>query len=321
MVRKIVSFFIVVFLLFSTPAFGKRILWQAEGYLLEAILQVEAMDVDGDGRDELIVLGRNYEAREVFIYTLTWSGSEWLVLWKSPNLYETASPVAIAVGNFRGQGVELVALTNTFYRLYQWSSQGFVEVWHGANPFPVRLAVGVSVSGPQDYLVRTKLARQTDWTVFDQLVLLVWQEGKGFVQVASSAEIGHVRGITAVDLEPDGAMEVVVEKGDVMASGEVQVWQIRDNARFQRTYATTLSSSPIFALGGGEFLGRPVLVVGDNTGRVNTYGFTGGQLSVTGDQLRVGYGLVWAAVGRFTGNPNNEIALVRYPAELMLITD
>ena len=52
-------------------------------------------------------------------------------------------------------------------------------------------------------------------------------------------EIGHVRGITAVDLEPDGAMEVVVEKGDVMASGEVQVWQIRDTHRFQRTYATT----------------------------------------------------------------------------------
>ena len=80
MVRKIVSLFIVVFLLFSPPPSVSGSLWQEEGYLLEAILQVEAMDVDGDGRDELIVLGRNYEAREVFIYTLTWSGSEWLVL-------------------------------------------------------------------------------------------------------------------------------------------------------------------------------------------------------------------------------------------------
>ena len=66
---------------------------------------------------------------------------------------------------------------------------------------------------------------------------------------------------------------------------------------------------PSLPSGVGEgILGKSCSVVGDNTGRVNTTGLPGGQLSVTGDQLRVGYGLVWAAVGRFTGNPNNEIA-------------
>ncbi|MCK9221949.1 MAG: VCBS repeat-containing protein [Limnochordia bacterium] len=318
---RIIVFFSIVLLVFSGTARGMGVFWQAQDYLMEAILQVERMDLDEDGKDELIILGRNYEARETFIYALTWSGREWLVLWQSPNLFETASPIYMAVGDFRGSGPELLVMTNTKYRIYHWSSKGFEEVWSGANTFPVRLATGLARTEGVDYLIRTRLARTTELTVFDELVLLMWQEPEGFVELSRTGEISHIRALNAADIGGSGQTEVFTETGEAMARGEVQVWQITPQNKFKRLFAGTLSSSPVFAMAGGDFLAKSLLVIGDNAGRINLYGLTGNGLQSEGKQLRVGYGLVSAAVGTFTGNQSNEIAMVRYPAELMLISE
>src|SRR5690625_1466984 len=111
--------------------------YRQDEFLMQALLQTAAGDFFGDGRTGVAVSGRNYEAKEAFVHLVYWDGQRFHSVWRSDNVWEEASHVAIAAGDFRGTGrVQLAVMTVEKTRLFQWDDGTMALVYEGAGLEP-----------------------------------------------------------------------------------------------------------------------------------------------------------------------------------------
>jgi len=294
---------------------------------METLLHVVPLP-NGFGFDDLVVLGRNYETREARIHRLRWRGDGFELLWTSDNLFEWASPIAMAVGDFRGRGEREVAVaTRSSLRLFRTEGDGMAEVWAGPNPLgAAEEAVALAFrSGEPDRLGLTRTRRGKDVEAVKEVEWLSWTP-RGWRRRAGTLAVSSLRSLASVRRGFDGGPVLIVERGHGTGPGSVDVWR-PGPAGLRRVTSQTLRPAAVFALGAGPVAydgsgphGPERVAMGDNHGRVGLYRWgDDGALEPVGEPIPVGWAITAAAVADVTGDGRGEVVVLGYPARLHLV--
>lgn len=285
---------------------------------MQALLQAEAGDFLGDGRTGLVVSGRNYEANEAFAYVLYWDGTQFATVWKSDNLWEQASHVAIAAGDFTGVGrTQLAVLTDERLRLFQWNGAAMVEV-HQQPGVGAPAEIGTVRHPDHSYdliAVTRRHGVDLDYTPRKGIELIGWLGGR-FRPLWETDTVGRVRALTSGDLTGNGASEIVVDVGNGMGPGTLQVWTWQDGT-YRRLEEAPFRSVPAFGLATAED-GR-LLIAADDRGRVAVYRLNGGLKLMGESTSSLGWAVASAAAGDFFGDGGVQAVVLGYPNRLHVV--
>lgn len=300
---------------------GYTEIWRQAPFGMDRLLQ--AWPVRSEGlRDDLLVLGRNYESREVRLLRLRWREDRLEVAWRSPNYFQWASPVMTALGDFRGVGLsEVVVVTNTDTRLLEPAGDGFREVWRAPNPLGETWDALVlpDPEGGRDRLGLVRLASVESLLPVREVVWFSWEEG-GWRVAGSGPRLVSVRSIAPFALGGGNQPGLVVDRGVGTQPGRIEVWMPRAGG-WQRLSSQTLRPAAVFALAGNP-PGRAMpgaVAVGDHRGRVGLYHWAEGGLRPVGEPVPVGWGLVDVALADMTGDGVAEIVVLGNPNRVHLL--
>jgi hypothetical protein len=288
--------------LVAMPAWGYEIRWQEDNFPMDSLLQVCAVDLTGDGEDELLVLGRNYELREVFLQVLEWNGQEFITIGKSENLFGTGGHYTMAVGRFRGENLEILILSGDRAVIHQWLEDGLVKVWEGKSPGEAG-AIG-TLRGSPDLLVITDVREVRPDTLVEGLSAFSWTAA-GWRKVGETAPIGRIRALAA------GDAEIAIEVGQATKPGRVQIW--RWDGEFRQLSSSALRQCPVFALA----LGPASLITADDRGRVAVYDLDQGKPKLKGEGPHLGWALV--SVTPVSLRHGDGLVVAGYPSRLYLL--
>src|SRR5690606_36282942 len=109
--------------------------------------------------------------------------------------------------------------------------------------------------------------------------------------------------------------EMIVEVGNNMTPGSVQMWAWRGGAS-RRLEDAPLRSAPAFGLataGGGRLLG-----VADHPGRAVVFEI-GDRMTLVGEAARLGWAVGSAAAGDFFGDGGVQAVVIGYPSRLHVV--
>ncbi|MCL6614438.1 MAG: VCBS repeat-containing protein, partial [Firmicutes bacterium] len=230
--------------------------FRQEGFRFEAVLSAAAADLDGDGRDELILAGRNYLDREACAEILGWEAGSFALEWRSPNLLEPESSL-LALPVRLADGPALVVLTRSCYRIFRRLDEGYAQIAEGSMPFAAEEGASADLDGDgTDELILSATLRNTKSGREKNLRVLSFSEGV-FVPLVSSDPVGNVRGLAAGDLDLDGRAEVVAEIGVATKPGEFQVFRLADGALRRLSRQKVPLPSVAYGLAVGRRLSEP----------------------------------------------------------------
>lgn len=285
---------------------------------MQALLQTVAADFLGAGRTGLALSGRNYEAQEAFVHVLYWDGRDFVSVWQSDNVWTDASPVAIASGDFLGTGrVQLAVLTVEHARLFQWNGHTMELVHEGRGP-EAPLEIG-TVRHPQhehDLIAVTRRHRVDGLTPL--LGIELWgSSGDGLHPLWETPTIGRVRAIAPRARDGDGMHDLVLDVGEGMGPGELQVWTW-DGSAYEKTFSKPLRSTPTFGLAAAVMDDKDVLIAADDRGYVSAHALEG-DMPLLGQSVSLGWALVSAAVGDFFGDGGLQAVVAGYPDRLHVV--
>lgn len=291
-----------------------------EQFLMQVLLQAVAGDFTGDGRTGLVVSGRNYESREAFAHLLYWDGNAFKTVWRSDNLWEAASHIAIAAGNFTGADrSQLAVLTDNQLRIFQWNGSAMAVVYDGPG---VGAPAEIGVIGHPDHpydLIAVSRRRDVERHMPRKTVELIgWRDGR-FQALWETPIIGRVRAIASGAWNGGDRHHLVVDVGDTTSPGTVEVWSWNVNARaYVRTFQGPLRDSPTFGLATTRIADRDVLVAAEDRGYVTVYGFET-RMPLLGQSSSLGWAVVSAAAGDFFGNGRGQAVVIGYPSRLHVV--
>lgn len=283
------------------------------------VLQVAVEDLDGDGRAEVAVAGRDYERQQDRLYIMQWSGragpEPLQVAAQSPPFSEPMSHVALAVGPFtEPEAREILAATNSRLVVWRWDGgRALAPAWQGDYSARVQQVAAVHLPGEPAAVALAYVRTSPRW----HYVLQIWHwNGASLEPVAGPFSIGPVRAMTSGDLAGDGQSELVLEVGEGNSPGQVQVWRWREGA-FQQATSAALRDAPVFGLGAGRVpevsTERDLLLAADDRGRIVLYQWGPKGFSRVGDVATASWGLVSAALGDLNGDGRTEAVVVEYP--------
>lgn len=289
-----------------------------------AVLELGIADLDGDGRAELVLAGRDYERQQDRLYVMGWSGSPQeplRTLATSPPFVEPMSHVTLAVGPFtRVDGPEVLVATNSRLVVWRWEDGGLRPAWEGQYSARVQQAAAVHLPGEPAAVALAFVRTEPRW----HQLLQVWHwDGQSLEPVAGPFPTGPVRAMTAADLTGNGQSELVLEVGEGNAPGEVQVWHWQQGA-FVVAGSARLRDAPAFGLGAGRVPEvspeADLLLTADDRGRVALYRWDeDAGFSRVGDVLTLGWGLVSAGLGDLDGDGRTEAVVAQYPNLLHIL--
>ncbi|HEY8486143.1 MAG TPA: VCBS repeat-containing protein [Limnochordales bacterium] len=289
------------------------------------LLQLVAADLEGDGTDELVAVGRNYELREDRLYVLGCQpgveGCQLALRWRGPAWGGPLESVALTAGRFTGQQRwELFTAAGSVVRLWAWVAGELRRLWEGRTIAPVDQAVAVELPGHQAAVAMTLLYTRPLWHV--RLGVFRW-DGQALHLLAPPVQAGPVRSMTALDLLGDGLSELVLEVGRGANPGLLQLWRW-DGTTYAPAGSLQVEHAAIFALGRGS-VGGPgsrgeQLLVADSRGRVALYAWEGGRLAPVGPASSLGrWNLVSAVTGDLDGDGTLEAVVAEYPNRLHVL--
>lgn len=283
-----------------------------EGFLVDSILQLTAVNLVGSEQEELLLLGKNYEARETFLYVLDWQQGQFRVLWKSPNLYASPGHLVVAAGDFMGVGYPQVLLMGDRKdTLLRWENGGLQTVWEGdSTPGIQDIASLHQGPGKQDLLVGTKIVEKNPEYALENINVMRWTE-QGFKVVASSGKVGVIRSLATGDITGSGTHEIIIDTGFATKAGNQQVWRF-DGKELTRLTNQELASAAVFGL--AVFPEGEKVAICDDRGKVRFFAWENKGLERFGDQISLGWALASVAVGRlFAGSDGTVVVVAEYP--------
>lgn len=304
--------------------------WRQAPFLMDVLLQAGPLP-GVDGADHIVVLGRNYESRQVALHLLRWTGRELEPYWSSPNLFEWGSHAVMATGDFTGRGrPEVAVATQTTVHVFAWEDGRLVHVHTGRNPLGTA-AEAVAARWPGERAHRlglTRVRRSDGFRPVKEIVWLSWRAGRWTRRPGSTLAVGSLRSVASLSLPSGDGLHIVAEHGEGTAPGVVDTW--RWNApRFERVASQPLREAGIFALdarwqsSGGSAVteGEALLAVGDNRGRVGLYRWQDGEgFHPLGEPVPVGWGLNDLTLADVTGDGVPEIVVLGYPNRIHVVS-
>lgn len=291
-----------------------------EGFLVDSILQLTAVNLMGSEQEELLLVGKNYEAREAFLYVLDWHQGKFRVLWKSPNLYSSPGHLVVAAGDFMGAGYPQVLLMGDRKdTLLRWANGRLQVVWEGESGFSVQdIACLRQGPGEQDLLVATTITEKTPEYAIENINILRWTE-QGFEVVASSENIGVIRSIATGAITGSSTHEIIIDTGFGTRSGQQQVWRF-DGAKLIRLTNQELATAAAFGM--AVFPEGNKVVISDDRGKVRFFTWENGELQRVGSEISLGWALVSVAAGRLFADTDTPVIVVaEYPNTVHLIAE
>ena len=288
------------------------------------VLQVVAVDLDGDGAAELVVLGRHYEQKTDDLWVLRCRAAEGATCAPAgtppARLTGPLGHVALAAGDLTGDGrIRVLTAGAGRLTLWTWDPQGWQATWEGSVEAPVEYAAAVRVPGLTGVVAMVVVHTQPLW--HHRLTAYHWA-GSGFEPLMEPVRSGPVRAMAALDLVGDGQSELVLEVGEGSQPGSLHVWRW-EGSSFQRRLTAPSGHAAAFALAAGAvhppLRPREQLLVADNRGQVALYGWEEGGFTRVGGAPTLGWSLVSAAAGDLDGDGVAEAVVVEYPNWLHLL--
>lgn len=281
------------------------------------VLELAIEDLDGDGRGELVLAGRDYERQQDRLYVMGWSGSPQQplrTLASSPPFVEPMSHVALAVGPFtRIDGPEILVATNSRLVVWRWQQGRLQPAWEGQYSARVQQVAAVHLPGEPAAVALAYVRTEPRW----HQLLQIWHwNGESLEPVAGPFPIGPVRAMTAGDMIGDGQSELVLETGEGNEPGQVEIWRWQGGA-FVKADSARLRDAPVFGLGAGRVREvsseADVLLTADDRGRVALYRWDDEGFARVGSVLTLSWSLVSAALGDLDGDGRTEAIVAGYP--------
>ncbi|MGQ9778603.1 MAG: FG-GAP repeat domain-containing protein [Bacillota bacterium] len=316
--RGLWSFFGLLGVLAVAAAAYRGPVFRQEGFRFEAILSAGAADLDGDGRDEVIIVGRNYLDREVCVEVLGWQDGSLVPEWRSPNLLEPESSL-LALPVRRREGPPLLfAITRSRFRIICHGEGGYAETYTGPMEFAAEEGTSGDLDGDgQDELVLSATLRNTKSGREKNLRLLSFSPD-GLSCLAASAPVGNIRALAAGDLDGDGRAEVIAEVGVTTKPGEFHLFRLEDG--LLRRFATqkTLLPAAGYGLAVGPWTAeRAGLLAASAPGRLFSFSWTRGSLVKEAEMAFRGSPIA-LSLGDLDGDGCPEMIIVAYPAVLQV---
>ncbi|MGE5597836.1 MAG: FG-GAP repeat domain-containing protein [Bacteroidota bacterium] len=307
----------------AVAAAGAKLNWgfRRDGFHFEAVLAAQAADLDADGRDELVISGRNYQDREACLEVLRWDGKEFTALWRSPNLMESESTL-FGLPVMRADGPAVVALTRTGYMVFRWRDGSYAPVDRGPAPIAAEEAAAGDLDGDGvDELVVTATRRNTKNGREKELRVLAWRGGRLVPAGVSTEAPGNIRSLAAGDLDRDGLEEVVAELGPAAKSGEFRVYRYREGALHRASSKKTSLPAAAYGLAVAELYPEPglFLLAGCQPGRIRSFRWSAEDLVPAETAVDYTGSPVSLAAGDLDGDGRDEIVVINYPARLQIL--
>lgn len=296
------------------------------------VLHVAAGDLDGDGTDELVLVGRDYERQEDRLYVWGCSrpppgpdgGREAPCslgpLGAGPVSRGPLGPVAVAVADLLGAGkAQVLVAMDSRLELWSFTPGGSLEpAWRGEYGTAVEQLAVLRLPGTSGVVAVAAVRTRPRWE--KRLEVAGWT-GSGFETLWSGVSVGPMRALTAVDLLGDGQSELVMDVGSGNDPGQAQVWRW-DGEAFVPAGAQRLRDAPVFAMAAASVAGPGAaqqVLVADDRGRVSLYGWSEEGFTRVGDVETLGWSLVSAATGDLNGDGVPEAVVVEYPNLIHLL--
>ncbi len=297
--------------------------FQDDRYLMEGLFQALEADLDQDGRPELILSGKNYIGRELFVYWLDGTADfKPVVRWQSPNLFEERSILWIACGKFSGEKNQLLALTETAGYLYEFGDGTLALARQFAHKLqPLTVAAGDIDGDGRSELVIGTIGKITS-KIYDGVVQ-VWRLGESGPELAAQTQgtVGNIRGITAGDLDGDGLAEILVEEGLSTKSGRIHRFQFSENKLVERNALKNPSSGAIYGMKVKTTADGPRLFTASHNGKLNVFALdASGQWTVDGKERSFNCSFVDLDLADLNGDGSPELIFAGYPQRLWILS-
>jgi len=324
MIRFARWYIVLALLVFSIQAFAGfkdyQIAFDNNDFLMEGVFQVLATDLDGDLNEELLVAGKNYIGRELFVYLLSVKdGYKPSVQWQSPNLFEERSVIWIASGKFNDLGKVLLVMTNTRFYLYRMEGDGLRlvgEYHHQLEPLGVT-AGDIDGDGWDELLV-TRVGDVT--SKMYRCYLQVWKLTENGWQATTKTDLlGNIRGLTAGDIDGDGIHEIFVEEGLRVEPGTVHMLRYKDGKFGEVAKVSNEIKGAAYSLKVKAFPEGVRLMTASTRGKVNFFRYEGSKLVKDPEELSFNSELTDSDAIELDNDGDLEIALIGYPRRLMIL--
>jgi hypothetical protein len=330
-VKRIVSgscfWLLIIGLLLQIGAgFGDyKNVFQNDNFLAEAIFQIIETDLDNDQIGELVITGKNYTSRELFIFWVgSGAGFSPEQRWQSSNLYEDLSLLWVASGRFTStEKNQLLVLTNTQLSIYQVENGALILVMQIKHNLPIMRINAAVTGGDIDGDGRSELVFASIYDIGLKALngkLQAWRFGTDGLQlIAESGPLQNIRSITAGDLDGDGKAEIFADEGPVSKTGNLHMLALNSNRLTERFLLRNAAKGAIYAQQVKTFPEGVRLVTATDNGRVNSFSWTNNALIVADRELALSYGLVALAASDLNGDKIPEICLAAYPRRFIIL--
>ncbi|MGE5557135.1 MAG: FG-GAP repeat domain-containing protein [Bacillota bacterium] len=187
----------------------------------DAVMQVYCLS-SPEG-DKLFITVKNYQEKTEKIRQTAWNGQEIETVWESGNFFEERSVLLLNGGCLRGPQNELVLVSNTrIYIIDPLSHEITYESRHDWHPG--ELAVG-DVDGDNLAEIVFSKIEKTGLKYNTEGIRIYGWDGRGFAHKGSIETVGNIRALACLDLNRDGAGEILAEEGHLDYIGKVLVFR------------------------------------------------------------------------------------------------
>lgn len=308
---------LVTSLVFASPNF--MTCYRDDRYLAEGLLHISAADMNGDGCDEILLIGRDYVEPQAILYILNATDKEPELLWKSPNIMESKSPVHLAVGQFLpGDRIQAAVMTNHRLTIIAWDAdEGYRQIASIAhNLSPWEATAGDWNQDGIDELFVTRAERSNSQGFIKRIEVHQVLDA-GLKPVATSPNLGNIRSLAAGDLDGDGRDEVVYEIGKANSPGSFTIVGTGEDGWKIKAGPQKLVKSAVFGMNVAMIHGVPTLCTASDRGKVHLFVWKDQRLSLS-EEISFSAGLAAIAAGRFWSKQDG-LAVLAYPQSFRLL--
>lgn len=298
-----------------------RIYFEDHQYLVEGILQVLPADLDNNRQDELVLAGKNYIAREVYLYWLTADQNfKPVIQWQSENLFEDRSIIWAVTGKFSKDQNQLLAFSNSQYYLYQINENHVDLIKQEKHSIQLLNIAGGDVDGDgRREIIVARVGKVTSKAYNCQLQ--VWKfKGDQPELLVESDLMGNIRGIAAGDIDQDGVDEVFVDEGVKFAPGNMHVLKMVATKLSEVFLLRKAAKGPIYGMRVKSFPEGPLLVTATATGYIDFFKWEDNALKPTGKEINLGRGVMSFTVADLNNDNIPELIVAGYPNDLMILS-